>query len=85
MKSIQMMIFSYFVMRGLVDNKRIDNIVMLSARNKLNVYNGPIIECDIKDKYRRNKYLAIKYCKIMIENQDKTFIEHTITLKRKTI
>ena len=61
MKSVQMIIYSYFLMNGLAKD-----IQMINARNKLKVYTGPEIECDITDKYKRNKFLAIKYCDYMI-------------------
>jgi hypothetical protein len=61
MKSVQMIIYSYFLMNG-----RAKNILMINARNKLKVYTGPKIECDIKESYKRNKVLAIKYCDYMI-------------------
>lgn len=87
MKSIQMMIFSYFIMRGITDKTLeeggIKDIVMLSARNKLKIYKGPEVECDITDKYRRNKYLAIQYCKYMIENQEEKFKTQYSVSKKK--
>ena len=43
---------------------------MINARNKLKAYKGPKVECDIKDKYKRTKYLGIKYCKHMISESD---------------
>ena len=61
MKSVQMIIYSYFLMNGLAKD-----IQMINARNKLKVYTGPKIECDIKESYKRNKVLAIKYCDYMI-------------------
>ena len=87
MKSIQMMIFSYFIMRGIADIKddedKIKDVVMLSARNKLKIYKGPEIECDITDKYRRNKYLAIQYCAKMIEGQEQQFLDQYSASKKK--
>ena len=66
MKSIQMIIYSYFLMK-----ENINDIQMINARNKLKVYNGPKIECKFKETYKRNKYLGIKYCEYMInENKD---------------
>jgi len=61
MKSVQMIIYSYFLMNG-----QAKDIQMINARNKLKVYTGPKIECDIKESYKRNKVLAIKYCDYMI-------------------
>ena len=67
MKSIQMILYTYFVINGVKNvNSTISNIEMINARNKLKCYNGPIVKCDIKDKYKRTKYLGIKYCEYMI-------------------
>ena len=66
MKSIQMMLFSYFLMKD-----SIKEIQMINARNKLKAYEGPKIPCDIKETYKRNKYLAIKYTDIMIRENEK--------------
>ena len=66
MKSIQMILYSYFLMKDSVKD-----IQMINARNKLKAYKGPKIECDIKETYKRNKYLAIKYTDIMIRENDK--------------
>ena len=65
MKSVQMIIYSYFLM-----NSKINNIQMINARNKLKVYNGPKIECKFKETYKKNKFLAIKYCDIMIRENE---------------
>jgi hypothetical protein len=64
MKSVQMIIYSYFLMNG-----QAKDIQMINARNKLKVYTGPKIECDIKESYKRNKVLAIKYCDYMIREK----------------
>ena len=66
MKSVQMILYSYFLIEGITTLKTMKDILMINARNKLKVYSGPKIECDIKDKYKRNKFLAIKYCEYMI-------------------
>ena len=49
----------------------VKDIQMINARNKLKAYKGPKIECNIKETYKRNKYLAIKYTDIMIRENDK--------------
>ena len=41
MKSIQMIIYTFFVMNGVMNDKsNIENIHMVNARNKLKVYKG---------------------------------------------
>ena len=42
-----------------------------SKTNKLKAYEGPKIPCDIKETYKKNKYLAIKYTDIMIRENEK--------------
>lgn len=62
MKSVQMMLFTYFMMRGT------QQVKMFSPRRKLQVYDGPPVECHLKSKYSRTKFLGIAYCKHMIRN-----------------
>ena len=70
MKSIQMIIYTFFVMDGVMkEDSSIETIHMVNARNKLKVYKGTPIECNKKGKYAQNKYLSVEYTKNMIENQ----------------
>lgn len=78
MKSIQMMLYSYF----LIKSKHI-KLEMINARNKLKAYKGEPIPCDIKDRYKKNKFLAIEYCKKMILEEDNKFIELFDNSKKK--
>jgi hypothetical protein len=70
MKSVQIMLYSYF----LIKNTNIDTILLVNASNKLKVYKGKLEEEDknkidgIKDKYRKNKNLAIVHCKYFIKH-----------------
>ena len=74
MKSIQMMVYSYFLINGVCNNESsIKELEMINARNKLKVYKGPEIKCDIKETYKRNKWLAIKYCGNMIVDEKDEF------------
>ena len=86
MKSIQMMIYSYFLINGVCsDNSNITSIEMINARNKLKAYTGPKIDCDIKDKYKRTKFLGIEYCKHMIQEskQDEQWLDLFTQSKKK--
>jgi hypothetical protein len=58
---------------------------MINARNKLKAYTGPKIECDIKDRYKRTKFLGIEYCKYMIQEskQDDQWIDLFLNSKKK--
>lgn len=86
MKSIQIMLYSYFLIR----NKNINAIQLINASNKLKVYKGKLdSEIDnklklIKDKYKKNKMTAIEHCrKIMELNKENKFIEEFDTHKKK--
>ena len=73
MKSIQMMVYSYFLINGVCsESSSINNIEMINARNKLKAYKGPPVICDIKDKYKKTKFLGIQYCLSMITESNQT-------------
>jgi hypothetical protein len=79
MKTIQVMIYTYFINKCMIENNITKDIVLLAPRNKLTVYEGPEIECNVKNKYTRTKKLGIEYCKIMIEgdkNNSELFKKH---------
>lgn len=52
MKTVQIIIYSYFLIRGKTDLKEhpIEQISFISATNKLKVYNGPAIDPDLYTK-----------------------------------
>ena len=84
MKSIQMIIYTFFIIEGLMnESSSIEGIHMVNARNKLKVYKGPPIECDKKNKYAKNKYLSIEYTGKMISEEDEQFQELFQESKKK--
>ena len=55
-----MIVYSYFIINGVCkDNCSIKNVEMINARNKLKVYKGEPIKCDIKETYKHNKYFQV--------------------------
>ena len=72
MKTVQMILYTYFLVKGVtcIDSP-LDDIVMINARNKLKAYKGPPVECEIKDKYKKTKFLGVEYCKKMITENTK--------------
>lgn len=66
MKTVQMMVYGYFLVKGVTTERPVVTIEMVNARNKLKAYTGPEISCDIKDKYKKTKFLGIQYCDHMI-------------------
>ena len=84
MKSIQMIVYSYFLVNGICkDDSSITGLEMINARNKLKVYKGEPIKCDIKETYKRNKFLAVKYCEKMITEEEQKFIDLYNDSKKK--
>jgi hypothetical protein len=84
MKSIQMIVYSYFLVNGICkEDSSIVGLEMINARNKLKVYKGEPIKCDIKETYKRNKYLAVKYCEKMIVDEEQKFIDLYNVSKKK--
>ena len=88
MKSIQMIIYTFFIMEGVLNKQSsIEEVFMVNARNKLKVYKGPFVICpfndDKKNKYKKNKYLSIKYTEKMIEDEDDEIKEIFNVSKKK--
>ena len=83
MKSIQMLLYSYFIIEGVCKDPICSNVQMINARNKLKVYKGPPVECKFKEKYKRNKYLSVEYTKLMILEEDQEFIDLFKDSKKK--
>ena len=83
MKTVQMILYSYFMIEGATKDKAVDQVHMINARNKLKVYKGPEVKCDIKEKYKKNKYLSVEYTKLMILKDDKKFIDLFTESKKK--
>ena len=72
MKSVQMILYTFFLDHGIMDKKSlIDDVILFSARNKLKIYDGPAVECNIKNKYSRRKYLSVEYTKYFVKDMKK--------------
>ncbi len=69
-----MILYSHFLSE-LIDKNIIKKVELINARNKLKAYKGSPISCDIKNKYKKTKYLAIKYCQKMISEDKQIFID----------
>ena len=83
MKSIQMILYSYFIIEGVCKEPICSNVQMINARNKLKVYKGPTVPCNKKGKYAQNKYLSVEYTKHMIHNDDENMIKLYDDSKKK--
>ena len=70
MKMIPMMLLNYFIIRYIVEKKdsKVEEVLFINATNKLTVYDGPFIECNLKGQYARNKFYSKEYCKYLIRN-----------------
>ena len=71
MKTIQIIIYTYFLIRGMHNEESpISKILFISARNKLSFYDGPTVECHLKNKYSKTKFLAKEYTKYYLTEQN---------------
>ena len=83
MKTVQMILYSYFMIEGATKDTPVSEVHMINARNKLKVYKGPEVECKFTNKYKKNKYLSVEYTKNMILEEDNKFIELFTESKKK--
>jgi len=86
MKSIQMILYTYFLIRLRDEYNDINkiHISLMSASSKLkfNIENDEINEIKkIKDKYKKNKKLAIEYCKYFVKDN---WLDFFMNYKNKT-
>lgn len=62
MKSIQMILYSYFLFMKNIKTNMNYNINLFNARKKLAIYDGPKIDVSkIKNAYNKRKFLSVKY------------------------
>lgn len=64
MKSVQMIITTFYIMNGITD------IHLFFAKNKHNIYDGPIIESSAITDYAKRKELSIHYCKYFLKKHN---------------
>lgn len=67
MKSVQMLLYSYFLIRGMVDLKKVTDIKLISASNKLKKCNTIEKFKDRSKSYKDRKKLAVDYCYYLLE------------------
>jgi len=80
MKSVQMILYSFFVIKGITVDKPLSNIALFNAGRKLDIYNGPDIKttCE-KGSYSERKKLSIEITKSLLKdlpNKLTFFMEH---------
>ena len=73
MKTIQIILYSYFLIKGLKSDKsNISTVEFISPMNKLKVYDGPKFELKSKSKskYTIRKKSAIIHCQYFLKNNN---------------
>lgn len=75
MKSVQMLLFSWFVMNGIMP-KKLDKIALFNAGKKLEAFDGDKkIASDkvdhLKSKYKKTKNSSVIFCKELIKDDKK--------------
>ena len=74
MKSVQMMLYSYFIAKVNSGEMKVRDLVMMSAKNKLKVYNDeygkiPDEVLSMKNRYQRNKKQAVVTTELFLNNE----------------
>lgn len=82
MRSLSNVIQTYFIIRGIKDAQRIQKVLFFLPKNKLQVYQGPRIECNLKTKYSRTKRIGIEQCKCLISHNTE-YTERFMKFKKK--
>jgi flagellar biosynthesis chaperone FliJ len=73
MKSIQMVVYSYFLYQQQIVNRNIRNIIFQSASNKNKFMNNfDVVVRPYKSKYTMNKKKAISCTRSILENEENT-------------
>lgn len=68
MKSIQMLLYSYFIFIKNLKETGDYSIHLFNARKKLAIYDGPKIDdSKIKDAYKKRKYLSVEYTNYFLQ------------------
>jgi hypothetical protein len=83
MRSLAYAVYDYFIIKFNYNPKV--KIIWGDPKNKLTVYNGPIIKCpdEIKDQYDKNKWYACKYCIWYLETRGETDYLNFLLLNKK--
>ena len=86
MKSVQIAIFTFFVAFFERLGARNVNICMFQPRDKLKIYDGPTVECNLKSAYGRRKKLSVAYATWMIRthrSSDELALSAMLTSRKK--
>jgi hypothetical protein len=71
MKNLSYMIYSYFIMRGVMNGTSVKAVKFINSNNKLKLYDGPPIVATQKNPYNRNKFLAKEHMRYILRNRSK--------------
>lgn len=91
MKAVSSMLFSYFVLRGVIDKEKtgscITNVRFVSPLNKLKVDDAKTKEIlgaakNDEEKYELTKNLGLEYTKILLKNENE-WLTHLNNYKKK--
>ncbi len=74
-------IFGYFTNIILQNNLNI-KVEWVSPKFKLLLYNGPEIECKLKSKYSKTKYVGVQQCLYYLRDSEK-WLSHINSFKKK--
>lgn len=78
MKNFSMMLFNYFAIKYVASKpaseQTVKDIRFISSRNKLTVYDGPYVSCDLKSQTARNKFYAKIHCRYVLRHNSEKML-----------
>jgi hypothetical protein len=81
MKSLQIIIYTVYFLDKL-KRKRINEILLINACNKLKVYKGPVINLDVKSSYQKRKKLSVLHTQYFLKETGQEEILKNINKKK---
>lgn len=91
MKSVQMLVYSYFIMKGMIDGPTISDIKCYSASNKIKMLQFTSDEfqeelknklSNIKTKYTKNKKTAIALTEYFLDHESELYKKFSCSKKK---
>lgn len=80
MKTIASLIFGYFILRGIIDTKKTDEVRFVCPSNKLRINDVETKKVLLKENdktinYKLTKNLGIKYCRALITDKNNKYLD----------
>lgn len=82
MKLLSDAIFTWFIIMK-KNYPGMKSVSFIAAKNKLNLYNGPPIQCKLKSQYTRSKFLGKKHCEYFLSKNGNEYSKNVYSKSKK--